>query len=69
MTERQMAKLKRLIEFMDKSIKGNNRLIETRRNRTVFKERAEGFADGSDLVNDDLKYIRKWLGEILDDDN
>ncbi|MBB6445401.1 hypothetical protein [Bacillus benzoevorans] len=68
MNDYQIERINRIIEFMDKTIEGNNRLIETYKNREVFKERAEAYADGIDLANGDLLYIRKWLGEILSDE-
>jgi elongation factor P--beta-lysine ligase len=68
MGDYQIEKLKRIIAFMDKTISDNNRLIEAQRNRPVFKERAEAYADGIDLANGDLLYIRKWLGEVLSDE-
>jgi elongation factor P--beta-lysine ligase len=67
MNDYQIAKLKRIVAFMDKSIADNNRLIEAQRNRPVFKERAEAYADGIDLVNGDMEYIRKWIAEVIDD--
>lgn len=68
MTDYQIERLGRLLAYMDKSIEANNRLIDTSRNRPVFKERAEAYADGIDLINGDLQYIRKWLGEVLSDE-
>lgn len=57
----KIAKLERLLKFMDGSIASNENIIEKQ------SENMPDYCAGVSLVNDDLKYIRRWLGKILDD--
>lgn len=61
MNEISIRQLERILKYIDGSIADSEAIIAKR------QEDMPDYCAGIDLVNSDMKYVRKWLGEILDD--
>lgn len=67
MNEHQIRKIQLLLDYVDSTIASNERIIESHISGSDVSDREIAYVKGVNLVDGDVRYIRKRLAEILDD--